>query len=297
MEQRRAEVGAVNSVALLGTGTMGAGMAGRLLGAGYSLTVWNRNPERAASLVERGARLALSPADAATSAEVVIVMVADDEASRSVWLGDSGALGAAQRGAIMIDSSTLSPTWVAELASAARAHACEFLDAPVTGSRPQAESGELTFLVGGEESVLGRVRDVLASMSRAIVHVGPVGSGALLKLVNNFVCGVQVAALAEALALMERSGLVVERALPVLQHGAPGSPLFKLVSQRMVDRDPTLNFSVDLMKKDLAYAVAVGEGFGIALETAVTAQRAFQRAQDLGLGPNDVSAVVETLRS
>jgi 3-hydroxyisobutyrate dehydrogenase len=285
------------SVALLGTGTMGFGMAGRLLTAGFTVAVWNRNAARAAPLVERGARLAQTPGDAATAADVIIAMVADDDASRAVWLGDSGALASAKSGAVLIDCSTLSPRWIAELFTTAAARGFGVLDAPVTGSRVQAASGELTFLVGGDDAVLDRVRDVLGAMSRAIVHVGPTGSGATLKLVNNFVCGVQVAALAEALALMERSGLAVERALPVLLDGAPGSPLVKGVAQRMVARDPTVNFSVALMGKDLGYAMAVGDRFGVPLETAETARRSFQRAVDHGLGRHDISAIVEPLRS
>jgi len=287
----------VKTVALLGTGTMGAGMAGRLLGAGYSLTVWNRNVDRAAPLAARGARMAESPREAAAGADVVIAMVADDAASRAVWLGDSGALAQPKARAVMIDSSTLSPEWIAELASHVASRGCEFLDAPVTGSRAQAASGELTFLVGGGESTLERVRDVLGAMSRAVVHVGPVGSGALLKLVNNFVCGVQVAAIAEAMALMERSGLAMDSALPVLLNGAPGSPLVKTVAQRMVDHDMSTNFSVSLMRKDLDYAMAVGERLRVPLETAAAARRSFQRAADLGLGGRDISAIVEVLRS
>jgi 3-hydroxyisobutyrate dehydrogenase len=286
----------LESVALLGTGTMGAGMGNRLLAAGYPLAVWNRSPDRAAPLVDGGATLASTPRDAAANADVVIAMVADDEASRTVWLGEAGALASVKPGMVAIDSSTLSPAWVAELATIVREHGCEFLDAPVTGSRPQAAAGELTFLVGGDVATLERVRDVLRAMSRAIVHVGPVGSGALLKLINNFVCGVQVAAIAEAVALMEKSGLVIDRALPVLQNGAPGSPLVKGVSQRMVDHDATFNFSLALMRKDLGYAMAVGDRFGVPLETAATAHRAFQRAIDQGLGGHDLSAAVEPLR-
>jgi 3-hydroxyisobutyrate dehydrogenase len=240
--------------------------------------------------------LAESPGDAAAGADVVIAMVADDAASRAVWLGDDGALAKTMPGAVIIESSTLSPAWIAELAAAVRARGVEFLDAPVTGSRPQAISGELTFLVGGEESTLARVHDVLRVMSRAIVHVGPVGSGALLKLVNNFVCGVQVAAIAEALVVMERSGLVMDRALPVLLNGAPGSPLVKTVAQRIRDRDQTVNFSVRLMEKDLGYAAAVGDRVGVPLETAITARHAFQRAIEGGFGGRDISAVIEPLR-
>jgi 3-hydroxyisobutyrate dehydrogenase len=114
--------------------------------------------------------------------------------------------------------------------------------------------------------------------------------------VNNFVCGAQVAALAEAIALMERSGLRIDQAFPVLLEGAPGSPLVKVVAQRMVARDPTVNFSVALMKKDLDYAMAVGDRLGMPLTTAATARQAFQRAVDYGLAGADIWAIVEPLR-
>jgi 3-hydroxyisobutyrate dehydrogenase len=287
----------METIALLGTGTMGAGMAGRLLGAGYPLTVWNRNAERAASLVERGARRATSPRDAAKDADVVIAMVADDEASRAVWLGESGALTAARPGAMVIESSTLTPAWISELAAKAAAQGCEFLDAPVTGSRAQAESGELRFLVGGEESTLDRARDVLGVMGRAIVHVGPTGSGALLKLINNFLAAAQSASFAEAIALMEKSGLNLDLALPVLLEGAPGSPMLRILSQRILTRDATVHFSVALMRKDLGYAMDVGDRYGVPLEMAATTRGSFQRAMDHGLGDRDIWTIIEPLRS
>jgi 3-hydroxyisobutyrate dehydrogenase len=276
---------------------MGAGMAGRLLGAGYRVAVWNRTRERATPLVERGARLATSPRDAAADADVVIAMVADDEASQSVWFGDAGALDSAKRGAVLIESSTLTPVWVEELATNVRLRGCGFLDAPVTGSRTQANSGELLFLVGGEESDLERVRSVLGVMSRGIVHVGPTGSGALLKLVNNFLAAVQAASLAEAMALMEKTGLRIDRGLPVLLEGAPGSPMVRTVSQRILTHDATVNFSIALMKKDLTYAMAVGEQYNVPLAMAATARQSYQRAIDQGLGDRDIWNIIEPLRS
>src|SRR6187401_3787768 len=145
-------------VALLGLGLMGTGMARRLLGAGYPLTVHNRNPARATPLAEAGARVATSPRDAATAADVIISMVADDVASRNLWLGEGGALAGAAPGTVCIECSTVTVGWVIELAAAAREHGCEFIDAPVTGSRLQAAAGELNLLVGGAAETLERIR-------------------------------------------------------------------------------------------------------------------------------------------
>ena len=220
----------MKSVAVLGLGTMGSGMARRLLAAGFPLTVYNRTPSRAEAFAAQGASVAATPREAAARAEVIIAMLADDAASRSAWMGENGALAGARPGAVLIESSTLSTHWVKELSAAAISQGCAFLDAPVTGSKPQAESGELLFLVGGESGALDSVRDVLAPMSRGAVHLGPTGSGALMKLINNFVCGVQAASLAEALGIIESSGLNREQAVEILANGAPGSPLVRTLA-------------------------------------------------------------------
>jgi 3-hydroxyisobutyrate dehydrogenase len=286
----------MKSVAVLGLGTMGAGMAHRLLGAGFSVTVYNRTAARAQPFAAAGAKVAATPRVAASQAEVVIAMLADDPASRAAWLGEDGALAGAKPGAVLVDSSTLSVTWVSELAAAAHARGCAFLDAPVTGSKPQAANGELLFLVGGDSAALDSIRDVLAPMSRGVVHLGPTGSGARMKLVNNFMCGVQAASLAEAIAMIERSGLDRAQALDVLGSGAPGSPLVKTLSGRMTAREYKPNFAVDLMAKDLTYAIEEARLHGVALETAKAALGTFRRASEQGHGAEDMSSVVEPLR-
>src|SRR5262245_35002050 len=203
----------MTSVAVLGLGTMGGGMARRLVATGFRVAVWNRTPEKAEPFAVLGARVAESPEAAAATADVVISMVADDAASLGVWCGAHGALSRIRRETLLIESSTVSPPWVVELAGRAKAHGCAFIDAPVTGSRVQAASGDLLFVAGGDAATVERARPLLAALgSRGVVHAGPVGSGARLKLINNFVCGVQAAALAEAIVLMERGGLTLATA-------------------------------------------------------------------------------------
>jgi 3-hydroxyisobutyrate dehydrogenase len=238
-----------------------------------------------------------SPGDAAATADAVFSMVVDDAASLEIWCGAHGALSRIRQGALLVECSTISPPWAAELAGRAAAHGCDFLDAPVTGSRAQAASGDLLFVVGGEAAGVERARPLFAAMgSRGVVHVGPAGSGARLKLINNFVCGVQAAALAEAIVLMERGGLNVATALPVLQDGAPGSPLVKGVGTRMVKGDYAVNFMLSLMRKDLSYAIAEGERHGVSLETARTALREFDRAAGTQWNDADFAALIEILR-
>lgn len=283
-------------VALLGLGLMGGGMAERLLGEKLPVAVYNRSPQKAERFAAVGAKVSATPREAATGADVVIAMLADDDASKNVWLGPDGALAGAARGTVLVESSTISPGWVRELSVAAAERGCELLDAPVTGSKPQAATGQLFFLVGGPDAVLERVRPVLAVLSRDIVHLGPVGSGALVKLINNFVCGVQAVALAEALAMIERTTLDSARALSVLIDGAPGSPLVKLLSRRMKARDFSPNFPLKLMAKDLKYAIDAAASHSVPLATARAALHTMRQAIEVGLGDEDFSAVVELLR-
>ena len=281
-------------VAFLGIGIMGTNMARRLVDAGCALTVYNRNRAKSAAIA--GARVAATPREAAAGAEFVICMVADDVASRAMWLGADGALAGTAHGAVLADCSTLTVAWVNELAAVASAHDCDFLDAPVTGSKVQSAAGELNFLVGGSAEALAKLRPVLAPMSKSVMHLGPTGSGALIKLINNFVCGVQVAALAEALAWIERSGIERAQALAVLTEGAPGSPLVKVLSARMTAADYTPNFLLKLMAKDLDYALMEGRAAGHAPATAAAALGLFRGAIAAGHGDQDMSAVIEPLR-
>ena len=276
---------------------MGAGMAGRVLTAGFPLAVYNRNPEKTAPFAKAGAFVARTPRDAAARADIIISMLADDNASRAVWLDkDTGALAAAAPGTWLVESSTASVQWIHELAVAAKQRQCELLDAPVTGSKPQAAAGELLFLVGGSAEALAAVRPVLVVMSRDVLHLGPLGSGATLKLVNNFLCGVQAASLAEAMALLNASGLDKEKSIAVLTAGAPGSPLLKILTTRAAANDFTPNFVLRLMAKDLTYAREEGARHGIAMNTATPAITDFEKAIAAGYGDKDFSAVIPALQ-
>jgi len=284
-------------IALLGLGTMGRGMALNLLKAGFPLTVWNRTRAKAEALAAEGAVVAETPAHAAGDAKIVLAMLSDDQASRAAWLGPDGALAAMQTGSVVVECSTLSPDWVAELSQAAREHERGMVEAPVTGSRMQAETGQLNFLVGADDEVLSLVEPMLRSMSKSILHLGPVGSGTQLKLINNFLCAVQVTSFAEALAWIERSGLNRDAALEFLKKGAPGSGIVTAMAERMTQRTYEVNFLLRLMAKDLRYADAAAAQQGVTLSMAKPTQALFDRAQREGLGERDMSAVMELLRT
>jgi 3-hydroxyisobutyrate dehydrogenase len=285
------------NVTLLGLGTMGRGMAANLLKAGYPLIVYNRTRARAEVLQSSGARVAETPAAAAKDAAVVLAMLADDEASRTAWLGPDGALAVMQPGSVVVECSTLSPDWVAELEKEARRRGVQMVEAPVTGSRAQAEAGQLNFLAGTNAETLERITPLLQCMSKEILHLGPVGSGAQLKLINNFLCAVQVASFAEALAWIERIRLNREAALEFLKKGAPGSGILSAMADRMTKRTYEVNFLLRLMAKDVQYASAAAAQLGVDLSTAAPAAALFRKAQEKGYGEQDMSAVAEVART
>lgn len=282
------------NVAILGLGIMGSGMAKRLLFANFPLAAYNRNREKCIPFGAAGAFIASSPREAASRSQIVLSMVGDDAASREIWLGENGALQGASRDSILIESSTLSPDWIAELASKASERGCSFLDAPVTGTKPHAESGELVFLVGGSPETLDAARPVFSVLGRDVLHLGPVGSGAAMKLINNFVCGVQAASFAEALSMIDAGGLDRTTAISILTGGAPGSGIVKRIAERVATNDFSPNFALHWMAKDLSYALRNAAGQGIPLQTAAAALAVFQQAIAAGHGDEDFSAVSKT---
>ncbi len=286
----------MQQVALLGLGIMGMGMARNLIKAGVPLTVYNRSADKAQALAAEGAQVAATPREAAAQADVVISMVADDAASRAVWLGDDGALAGIKRNTLLIESSTLSITWVRELAALAAERGCQFLDAPVAGSRPAAEAGELVFFVGGEASALEQAQPLFDAMGRRAEHLGPMGSGATMKLVNNLMGGVQLAVLAEGLVLAEQAGLDMEKVVPLLINGAPGSPLVKGKAARIVARDYHTDFALRWMHKDLGYALNAAVEEGVPMPTVAAARELYRFAIAHGHGDDDFAAVAEALR-
>lgn len=280
-------------VAFVGLGIMGSGMARRLLSEGFPLTVYNRNPEKCTPFVLDGAMAATTPREAASGSQIIVSMVANDEASRDVWLGKSGALAGAASGALLIECSTLSTAWIQELSAKTTEHKCRFIDAPVTGSRPQAASGELIFLVGGSVEDIDAARVVFSVLGREILHLGPTGSGTLMKLINNFVCGVQAASIAEALALVDAGRLDRTKALSILTGGAPGSGIVKRVAEKVAANEYTPNFMLRWMAKDISYALREASARNISLQTAAAAASIFLRAVAEGHGDEDFSAVTK----
>jgi 3-hydroxyisobutyrate dehydrogenase len=279
-------------VGLLGLGTMGAGMAANWLAKGFALSVWNRTPAKAQALAAKGAKPTATPREAAEGADFVFAMVADDAASRAVWLGENGALAGAKTGAVVIESSTLTPDWVRELDGRARDKGLGFLDAPVGGSRQAAASGELRFFVGGEPATFEVARPALAAVGGKMDLLGPVGAGATWKLVNNQLIAAQTAALAEALEVAQKAGFSPEQITDLILAGAAASPIVKIKLPRMLTRDfDQTDFALHLMLKDARYATALAQTLGAPADMISGAVKAFARADAKGLGPKDIAAV------
>ena len=247
-------------VAFIGLGRMGHGMAGRYLDAGFAVAVWNRSKAKAEDLIARGARWAASPADAADGADAVVTMVADDEASRAVWLGKDGAAAAMKAGALAIECSTVSYNHALDLARELRGRGLVYIDSPVTGLPDAAASGKLTLLVGAEPADLERARPYLAPLATTIRHFGAVGSGTVYKLINNLMGAIQIAGIAEGLAIAEQAGLDMKLVLAAIETGVAASPQVIRHSRRMAARNfAGATFTSALRHKDAAYAVALAE--------------------------------------
>ena len=281
-------------IAFLGLGIMGTGMASRLVQAGFDVTVYNRNPDRTAPLREAGAQVAATARDAATGADLVISMVSDDTAARAVW---TDALEGVKPGFIAVESSTVSLNWVKDWSARVTARDGRPLDAPVTGSKAAAENGELTFLVGGDADALAKARPAFDAMGKGVAHLGQSGAGATLKLINNFMCGVQLASLAEALAMVDRAGLDRDTVVGILANGSPGSPFVRLVSGRMNAGDDTVHFLLRLMAKDLTYGKAEGEALGVDMTTVAAALTQVQAGIARGFGEGDISGLYKAMTS
>jgi len=247
-------------VAFIGLGRMGHGMAGRYLDAGFEVAVWNRSRAKADDLIARGVRWAGSPADAAGGADAVVTMVADDEASRAVWLGEDGAAASMNAGALAIECSTVSHRHALDMARELRSRGLIYVDCPVTGLPEAAAAGKLTLLVGADAADLDKARPYLAPLCTTIRHFGAVGTGTVFKLINNLMGAVQIASLAEGVAIAERAGLDMKLVAEALSTGAVASPQVIRHSRRMVARDFSgASFTAALRHKDAAYAVQLAE--------------------------------------
>src|SRR5258707_2035688 len=241
-------------VAFIGLGRMGNGMAGRYHDAGFNVAVWNRSKVKAEDLIARGARWATSPEDAAIDADAVVTMVADDNASREVWLTKDGAAANMKADTLAIECSTVSHRHALEMARELGGRGLIYIDSPVTGLPDAAAAGNLTLLVGAEPADLERARPYLDPIGTTIRHFGAVGTGTVYKLINNLMGAIQIAGLAEGLAIAEQAGLDMKLVLEAVQTGVAASPQVIRHSRRMAERNfAGSTFTVALRPKHRGY--------------------------------------------
>jgi 3-hydroxyisobutyrate dehydrogenase-like beta-hydroxyacid dehydrogenase len=290
----------VTRVAVVGTGRMGSAMARALARAGHELVLHNRTPDRAGALaMELGgtAATAATPAQAAAGADVVLTMLADDAAVESVFLGSDGLLAGARPGSVLADLSTVDPSTIRRVAAAPRADGVGLLDAPVSGSTQTAESGGLTLMVGGDPGDLDRARPVFHTIAKTVFHLGPLGSGAAMKLaVNTVIFGLNQA-LAEGLVLAERGGIDRALAYDVIAASVAGAPFVGYKRAAFLEPDTTpAAFALELADKDLRLITGFAEALGVPMPQARINLEQIRAAEAAGDPTADFSTVAGHLR-
>jgi 3-hydroxyisobutyrate dehydrogenase len=282
----------MTKIAFLGLGAMGSRMALNLVKAGHDVTVWNRDQAKAEALARQGATMAGSPRAAAAGADFVISMVTDDAAARSIWLDPTtGALDALKTGCIAIECSTVSPAWIAVLNREAGKRSVHLLDAPVAGSRPQADAGQLIFMVGGETAAFAKAEPLLSHLGTKVMHVGRTGQGAVLKLAINTLFAAQLESVAELLGFLSRNGFAAAQAAELMGQFPIVAPPIAGAAKMMAAGNTTPLFTIDLIEKDLGYIIETASASGADLPGAASTRAAFQKAQKQGLGDANVSGL------
>jgi 3-hydroxyisobutyrate dehydrogenase-like beta-hydroxyacid dehydrogenase len=283
-------------VGFLGLGIMGSRMAANVASAGFELNVWTHTPGKAEAWAgEHGARAHASPAEVAAASDIILSMVVDGAQVASILLGEGGVIEAARPGLLCLDMSTIGPVDARRIAAALTAREVGMLDAPVTGSSPRAEAGTLTIMVGGERSEYERALGLLESMGSVIVHVGALGQGQAVKLINNAVAAANATALAEALVLGAAAGIDLDAMLEVLAAGAAASTQLTMKAGPMREHDYTTLFKTDHMLKDVRLCLEEAQAAGAPFPAAGHAREVLIATAGRGHGERDYAAIIEAV--
>jgi 3-hydroxyisobutyrate dehydrogenase-like beta-hydroxyacid dehydrogenase len=282
-------------IAYLGLGIMGRGMAANLLKAGFEVTVWNRNREKCRPLVERGAQPAETPAEAVINAEVIMYCLSHDAAVEQVVFGEDGILDGVSEGQIAIDMSTVHPDTSVEENRNYVPNGVDFLDAPVFGSKGEAEAGGLWIVVGGRKDVFDRARPVFEPISASVHYMGETGKGASMKLVGNLIGACELQALGEALVLASKVGLDLELVLDVIGRTDLQSPLLKSAGAQLLQRDFTTFFALKHMYKDANLILRLAEELQSPAPALAATREMIKAALNQGWGSENVSALIKEL--
>jgi 3-hydroxyisobutyrate dehydrogenase-like beta-hydroxyacid dehydrogenase len=289
-------MGMGEAVGFIGLGIMGSRMAACLVRAGHEVTVWNRTREKADAWAEKhGGRVAATPREAAEGAAAVISMVVDGPQVDRVLLGKDGAVHGAAEGTLFVDCSTIAPADARRIGRALEERGHMFLDAPVTGSSPKAETGTLTIMAGGEGRAFARARPLFDAMGEVILHVGPMGHGQVVKVISNAVSASNCATLAQALVVGRAAGVDVEALVQVMANGSANSTMLDLKAAPMLAHDYTPLFKLAHMVKDVGLALEEGLAAGAPFPSAALAHELYAAAMGRGLAEQDFACVLEAV--
>jgi len=281
-------------IGFLGLGIMGSRMAARVARAGFPLTVWTHTPGKAAVWASEHDAVAVNtPRAVARASDIVVSMVVDGEQVSSVLLGEGGVIEAARADLLCVDMSTISPLDSRRIAAALGERGARMLDAPVTGSSPRAEAGTLTIMAGGAAEDFARAEPLLRSMGEVIVHVGELGQGEMLKLINNSLGAANAAALAEALLLARATGVDLDAFVEVTSAGSGASAQLTLKSTPMRKHDYTTLFKTEHMLKDVRLCLEEAQAAGIPFPSAAHARDLLTATLGRGHGEDDYAAIIE----
>lgn len=282
-------------VGFIGLGIMGRGMAHNLLKAGFAVTVWNRTAARMDALLQAGATAASSPADLARRCDVIFTCVSDTPDVEAVVLGEDGVLAGAQAGALVVDMSTISPEATRTLAAKLAERGVYFLDAPVSGGSEGAARGTLSIMVGGEAEQVARAMPYFQAMGKTITHVGKVGDGQAVKLVNQILVVVTMLGVSEALLFAQASGLDLEKTLQAVAGGAAGSWMLSNRGTQAIARDFRPGFTIDLQQKDLRLVLEAADQRGVPAIATSLVFNLYRTLQQAGLGHEGNHALIKAL--
>ncbi len=279
----------------IGTGIMGSRMAHNLLKNGYELVVHNRTKEKAASLVEAGAKWADSPRQAAGKADIIFTMLSKPEAVKDTALGENGLLQGAKKGALWVDCSTVNPAFSKDMEAKASEKGIRFMDAPVAGTKQPAENGELIFFAGGSDKDFEEVKPLLETMGKKVLHLGECGKGTSMKMVVNLMLATAMASFSEAMVLGKSLGLDKETLFNTLLGGPVTAPYLSAKKEKFAKGEYEADFPLQWMHKDLSLVTKTAEENNLILSTAYTVKEEFAKAEKQGLGKLDFSALYKFL--
>ncbi len=283
------------TIGFIGLGIMGSGMSRNLLKAGFPLVVWNRTASKMTPLVEAGAQPAVSPADLASRAEVVITCVSNTADVEEVLLGENGVVHGARPGTLVIDMSTISPSAAQEIAAQLAQKGIHILDAPISGGSEGAANGTLSIMVGGEPPHVERAMPYFRAMGKTITHVGGHGAGQMVKLVNQILVVGNALAMSEALLFAQAGGVDLEKTLQAVSGGAAGSWMLSHRGPQIIARDWRPGFTIDLQQKDLRLVLEEADRRGVPVLTTAQVFNLYRTLQQAGLGGEGNHALIKAL--